>query len=397
VPLPVSPTTWPPGKDDEGVSTGKPLDGAADAISVSLRGLSEGAVAYRQRPSSGSALGGTRAMVSLIPAYSSEDARAFLDPQLPDGGTDAQGPGGDVGTPDISVTSQGAYDAALPYGTSVLDGTGDEAGPFDPVALDDRASAIAPDPVLDRGEDGALAAAWKIRVGTTQGIEVLERRADGTPGRSLLGSPLGGALGPLFLAGSGIGDAAIAFQQGAGRTTEIMGTAVDAPPSAFTVVTPIGWTRATTIPISWERAPSAISPVTYTVVVDDEEVRDGLTGITYALSRSQLPTGRHTVSVIAFDSRGQPTTGTSSDVLVDRAAPRPRLRVRGRTLRLTVSDGTRMSGVRSTRVQLGDGRTVSARASLTYRYPRAGRFTVAVQTTDRAGNRRTVRQRIRIR
>jgi hypothetical protein len=397
VPLIVSPQSWPWGDDDKGLPLGKPLNGSADAIAVSLRGLSEGAVAYRQQPSPGSVLTGTRALVSPIPSATSEQAAAFLDPQLGDGGTDAKAPTGNVGAPAVATSSAGAYDALLSVGTQVIDASGDEGGALDPVRLDDRSSSIAPEPVVARADDGALAAAWKVRVGDTQGIEILERRADGTPGRRLVGSPLGGALGPLDLAGSGLGDAAIAFQQGAGKTTEIMGTAIDAPPSAFTVVTPIGWTHAKRIPISWEAAPSAIGKVTYTLVVDDQEVQDGLTKLRYTLTSKDLTAGRHTVSVIAFDGQGQPTTGTSSDVLVDRTAPTAKLHVRGRTLRVTVSDGRKRSGVQSAALTVKHGRTVTGRASLRYRFTRAGTYAVSIRTTDKAGNHRTVRKRVRIR
>lgn len=227
IPLAVSPTRWP------NADTGTALDGPADAISVSMRGLSEGAVAVRQQPSPGAVLTGPRVFVNLIPAASTQEAATFLGPMLVDGGTDAALPpalaGGDVGAPAVAVSEDGAFDVALGLGSQAWDGTGTEAGATAPIRLDDGSSSLAPDPVLDRGADGALAAAWKVQLGGAQGVQVVERRADGTPLQRLVSSPSAGDLGPLLLGGSGLGDAAIAFQQGTAAATRIMGGSVDAP------------------------------------------------------------------------------------------------------------------------------------------------------------------------
>lgn len=393
VPLPVSPAKWP--STDAGI----PLNGAADAISVAMRGLSEGAVAFRQQPSPGSALQEPRAMVNVLPAAPSQNASAFIGPMLVDGGNDATGPGGAVGAPDVSVSGDGAFDVGLGYGTRLLDGNGSESGPAAPVRLDDGSSPIPPQGVLDRGEDGALAAAWKIQQGTAQGVQVLERRADGTPQQRLVSSPTAGDLGPLLLSGSGFGDAAVAFQQGTAAATRIMGTVVDAPPSSFTVSAPIDWTRATRVAISWDPPASAISTVTYSVLVDDQDVADNLRVPRFTASKADLPEGRHTVSVIATDGADQPTAGTSSDVLVDRTAPRVTLRVRGRTLSVSVKDARRRSGVApsATKVTFGDGTSAKGHSTYKHRYRRGRTYRVTVKTADKAGNKRTTTKRMRVR
>lgn len=400
VPLPVSPTLWPLAvKGPPEVAGGPALKGSADAISVSLRGLSEGAVAFRQQPSSGSLFSTARAFVGVLPSSTSQNAGAFVGPYLVDGGTDAKGPEGALGVPRVSVAGDGAFDVAIGAGTTVLDGQGDESASTAPVTLNTEDGGIPPDPLLDRGDDGALAAAWKAKIGSAEGVRVLERQADGTPSRQLFSTATGGELGALELSGSGLGDAAIAFQQGSGGNTAIAATAIDAPPAAFNVATPIGWQRARKIPIRWDAAPSAVGTVTYTVLVDDQDVADDLRTPAYMLTGDAVAPGTHSVSVIATDTAGQPTTGTSSDLQVDRAAPRASLRVRSRTLRITVSDGAQRSGVAAdgTRVRFGDGRTATGGRLVTHGFRRAGTYSVAVTTRDKAGNRRTVRQKVRVR
>lgn len=394
VPLPVSPVKWPL------TDAGLPLNGPADAISVAMRGLSEGAVAFRQQPSAGGVLTDPRTMVNLLPAAPSQNASAFLGAMVVDGGTDAaSGLTGGLGAPDVSVSGDGAFDVALGAGSRLLDGAGGEGGPVAPVRLDDGTSPIAPQGVLDRGEDGALAAAWKIQQGSAQGIQVLERRADGTPQQRLVSAPTAGDLGPLLLSGSGFGDAAIAFQQGTGSGTVIMGGAVDAPPSSFTVSAPIDWTRAKNIAISWDPPASAISTATYGVLVDDQDVADDLKVPRYVVKPADLPEGRHTVSVIATDAAGQPTAGTSSDVLVDRTAPKVTLRVKGRTLSIAVKDARGRSGASAsaTRVSFGDRRSGKGHTTFRHRYRRAGTYRVTVRTADKAGNKRTTTKRMRVR
>lgn len=400
VPLLVSPTLWPLAvKGPPEVAGGPALKGSADAISVSLRGLSEGAVAFRQQPSASSLFSTARIFVGVLPASTSQNAGAFVGPYLVDGGTDATGPEGNLGDPRVSVSGDGAFDIAVGAGTRVLNGLGDESGAKPPVTLNTEDGGIPPDPLLDRGDDGALAAAWKAKIGSAEGIRVLERQADGTPSRQLFSTTTGGELGPLDLSGSGLGDAAIAFQQGSGANTAIAATAIDAPPAAFNVATPIGWQRARRIPIRWDEAPSAIGKVTYTVLVDDQDVADDLTTPAYTLTGDAAAPGTHSVSVIATDTAGQPTTGTSSDLQIDRAAPRASFRVRGRALRITVSDGARRSGVAAggTRVRFGDGRTGGGTRAVTHRFRRAGTYSVTVRTRDTAGNRQTIRRKVRVR
>lgn len=153
------------------------------------------------------------------------------------------------------------------------------------------------------------------------------------------------------------------------------------------------------MPIGWDAAASAISRVTYSVAIDDQDVADGLRGTSYTILQKDLDEGTHTVSVIATDGAGQPTSGASSDVLVDRTAPRVSFSVRGRTLTVVAKDAAHRSGVAGSRTQIrfGDGKQAKGKAKVRHRFRKAGRYRVTVRTADKAGNAGTTRKTVRIR
>ena len=75
IPLLVSPQTF----------GNAPLRGDADAFSLDVTGFGEGAVAFRQQPGQGSALGGPHVFVNTIPEAFSDAAGQFAGPRLADG------------------------------------------------------------------------------------------------------------------------------------------------------------------------------------------------------------------------------------------------------------------------------------------------------------------------
>ena len=139
------------------------------------------------------------------------------------------------------------------------------------------------------------------------------------------------------------------------------------------------------------------------MLVDDREVAEGLTTTETILSGSEIPSGAHTIQVEATDSLGQVVDSVPATLRIDRTPPRVRVRVRGSSVTVRVSDGARgqSSGVNagSVHVSFGDGGRHSSahgRTVLGHRYAAGGSYTITVTASDRAGNRVSVRRRVRV-
>ncbi|HEY2631265.1 MAG TPA: PKD domain-containing protein, partial [Solirubrobacteraceae bacterium] len=110
--------------------------------------------------------------------------------------------------------------------------------------------------------------------------------------------------------------------------------------------------------------------------------------------------GVHSLQVEATDSLGQVVDSVPATLKVDRRAPRVKVKVSGSTLIVLVVDGARkeVSGVRnsSVHVRFGDGSVAHGHATLKHSYARGGLYTIVVSASDNAGNKRTVRKRVRV-
>ena len=406
IPLLVSPSSW----------DGAPLRGPADAFSLDVSGFGQAAVAFRQQPGQASRLDAPRVLVNEMPDVFSEKAGAFGQAQLVDGGARAG-----LGGPSVAVDPRGLFVTGFSSGAVTLLGSGDDAsvGPLE--RLDEGGSSIAGDPLVDLAETGAAVAAWRELRGAAGLVGVQERRADGVVEPASLSAPGGGEVKRLAMGGSGLGDAIVAWTQGSGANTQIAAAVVDAPPDPFLVLLPSGWQRKAGIPIAWDRTLNAIGGVRYSVSVDDEPVIENLRGLRARLSRDDVEDGRHRVQIFATDESGQETGSRNGRLLVDRNAPRMRLRRHGRRLTVMVTDGTRSegSGLRrgSVKVSFGDGRRGTSRVArlargdgrarggkkksatvrVRHTFDRAGRYRVRVKARDRAGNRALVTQVVGIR
>lgn len=380
---------------------GRPLRGPADAFSLDEAGFGEGAVAFRQQPGEGSTLKGPRVFVSLIPEAFSPEAGKFGEARLADGAGEGAAQG-TPGPPSVAVTPRGAFRTTFPLGTASLLVRGDEANVGPAARLDDGTSDVPGDPVVDVAPSGASVAAWKVRSGGRGGVALQEQRSDGVPELRTVTAARGGPVEQLLLSGSGFGDGAAAFVQGGERAAQVAAAIVDAPPTDFVVQTPIGFVRSRRYRLAWDPAVDAIGPVKYRVTVDDEAVTEGQTGTSLGLGARQLGEGRHTVQVVAIDGADQETASEPGEVRVDRRAPRARISgPPGRSVTVRISDGPRREAsgpvARSTTIAFGDGRSVRRVTRMRHRYARAGTFRLVVRTRDRAGNRATIRMRVRVR
>lgn len=390
--LDVSPTSY----------NGHPLNGPADELSVDVAGFGQGAVAWRQQPAPGSGFAHARVFEAEIPSSFDPHGSAFGAARAVDGSPSADGPGAGVGAISMAVDGKGGFDVGYASGVQSFDAPGSESASSSaskPVRLD-SGSEVPGEPVLTRADDGALAASWKVQVHGAGAVAVLERRSDGTPNRSLVAAPHGGAVHALAIGGSHRGDAVFGFLQGDGANAQIAAVVVRAPPGEFVTSAPSSWVRSARIPFQWEVPLAGAGSISYAVLVDDQEVAESVGGAEYTLTREEISDGVHTVQVEATDSLGQVVDSVPATVKVDRTPPHARVRVRGGSVTVTVIDGPRgqCSGVRagSVRVQFGDGASAGRRTVLRRGYARAGTYVLVITAADNVGNRRTVRRRVRV-
>jgi hypothetical protein len=378
---------------------GHPLNGPVDEFSLDLAGFGQGALAWRQQPAPGSGFTRPRVFEAEIPSSFDPHGSVFGAAKPVDGPASADGPTEALGPLSMAVDGKGGFDVGFGTGHSSFDAGGSQSGITAPVRLD-AGSEVPGDPVLTRADDGALAAAWKLQSHGSGAVAVLERRADGTPNRSLVAAPRGGAVHQLSVGGSHRGDAIFGFLQGDGPLAQIAAVVVRAPPGEFVTSAPSSWVRSTKLPLQWEVPLAGAGAIGYSILVDDQEVAEGITGNAYTLTRSQVSSGVHTVQVQATDSLGQVVDSVPATLRVDRSAPRVRVRARGSVITVRVLDGARgqVSGVRpgSVRVSFGDGGSGHGRLRFKHSYARAGSYTIVVSASDVAGNKGVVRERVRV-
>ena len=380
----VSPSTW---KD-------QPLAGGRRPVLARLGGLRPGRdrlppAARARRP----AQRHPRIMLATIPETSSPAAAAFGAPRIVDGSGDAAPA---VGPGPAAVAVDRAGDTVTAFGVaqrSVLTGA-DDRSVRAPERLDDGRTSIPGNPAVDLAASGAVVGAWQVRRGSTGGIGLTERRADGVPDTQALAAPAGGIVTGFALAGSGLGDGIVGWMQGG----QIAAVVVDAPPDPFAVQTPTEFVR-TPPEVTWDMPAHAIGGVNFAVTLDDDTVSENLRGTKLALRRRDLDDGVHVLQVVATDAGGQETTSRPADLKVDTRRPRVRVqRFRNRLVQVTVSDGPRAStsGVEnaSVRVSWGDGKRTNGRRRPSHRYTGGGPFRVTVSARDRAGNRVSVKRTV---
>jgi hypothetical protein len=406
IPMQASPSAW----------EGAPLRGAADAFSLDVAGFGEASVAFRQQPGQASKLSAPRLMVSELPDSISDAAGAFEPPLLVDGSVRSE-----LSAPSVAVDPRGLFVAGFSAGSTSLLGSGDDVAAEPVERLDEGASSVAGDPLVDLAETGAAVAAWRELRGGVGSVAVQERRADGVVEPTTLSAPHGGGVGRMVLGGSGLGDAILAWEQGSGANAQIAADVVDAPPNPFLVLLPEGWKRKRKIRIAWDHSLNAIGGVKYSVSVDDEPVLESGKCRSARLGPDDIDDGRHRIQIFAIDDAGQETGSRRGILKVDRTPPAVKLRRHGLRLVVAVGDGPRResSGLRrgSVSVSFGDGARASASASrnhprrsarrrgkakpVTVReahaYAHGGRYRVVVKARDRAGNATLFKRTVGIR
>lgn len=371
------------------------LNADADGFSMHVTSFDATAFAVRQQPpSDGKGFTRTRVYVNQLPNEFDPKAGALEGARPVDGGG-ANGPVGGVGPVAIGSGADGSWDLGFGSGSSSFDIRGAEGHVGRPARLDDGRSSLPGDPLVGRADSGGAVLAWPVDAG----VSVLERDPDGTPTQQEISANTGGAVHATDLAASDFGDAVIGFLQGDGAGQTIDAGTVNAPPGAFNVSTPPTWVNSKHLLLQWDPSPHGMTPVSYTVLIDDQDVADGLHRLSYRLNRSQIPSGIHTVSISATDPSLQATDSPTALLMIDRRPPRVSISTRSGRLVVRLSDGPRhqVSGLSpgSTVVRWGDGHSSSGTSRLSHAYSRPGSYLVKVSASDNAGNSVHFKRRVR--
>jgi PKD domain len=374
---------------------GSPVNGDADAFSLSAGASGAAVVAYRQQSAPGSAFSSPRVLENELSTSTDPAAGDFEGAQPIDGGL------GGVGVPGVALTEPGLFSADF-GATGTLEqvvGTLTYLAPPLSVGLasggDRPGVTIAP--------DGSTVSAWPSSDGFGQPVVHLQQSlADGRSDSGTAAANVGGPISNLKLAGSGEGDALVAFQQGQGADTQIAANVVQAPPGPFSPLVPLSWVKPRGAVVSWLPPTDEFGALTYTLLVNGVVRRRDMYANRYRFDPATLKTGVYQVSVVATDASGQQTMSSTASLEVDRTPPHVRLTRSGRHVEVTISDGSldRNSGVNPGRTwaRFGDGtrRTLAQvqwfpipHGVATHTYRGTGRFTITVHAVDNAGNTKT--------
>ncbi len=369
-----------------------PINEDADAPSVSVSQVGQADVAYRQAAGRGSSLPGPRIFLNTLANGEATNGTEFAGATVADGSV----PGGSnasVGRPSVDIDEQESvrliYDdngtPRVVQGSDLgLTGTISLGTPF--VGSNLAPAAELPSASVMDPEGGGVSAWPSENAQKAPELGVREDFPGGGVQTGLISGGAGGPIGALAVGRSGLGDGLVAFQQGALGDAAIVGSEISATPGQFVTSSPKGWIRPAQALVSWERAPSANGPLTYTVVLDGHRL--GTPGGVSALRISPhlLPPGRHKLQLLVTDRYGQSTLTTPSTLSIDGppAVSFSKAGARG-AIAVAVTDG--QSGVAggSVEISFGDGHRARGRARLKHRYAQSGRYTITVRARDRLG------------
>jgi hypothetical protein len=288
------------------------------------------------------------------------------------------------------------------------DGAGDGT-----LRVDSLQNNSAPDAVPAMAGANTDLIAWQEDAGAGAQPEIrLRYSPDGlTFGPQLvISSP---ALGPtdaatgLVAAGDYSGNAAVAWAQGTGDSTQIVADQLYEPPGSFSASTKFRYVRSVRPVLTWSQSREHWGPMRYAVTIDGTQAFQ--TGATSLRVPATLGQGPHTWLVSATNPAGQAVTTKAARIWVDTVPPAVRFSLRGSRRvgsvqhlyvsytdsPVSVSPGT-ASGTANVLVRWGDGSTGHIHHAGAHVYARAGHYRLTVLVTDHAGNRATVVRTIKI-
>ncbi len=254
---------------------------------------------------------------------------------------------------------------------------------------------------------------WQRDPGPFGSPEIRLRYSDGGAGlgsETVLSTP---DLGPadaargLVAAGDVSGDAAVAWVQGTGSDTRIVAAQMYMNPGTPAPTTTFQYSRTRQPLLSWSAARAQWGPINYTTYIDGRPL-PALTGLSVR-PPLPLPDGAHSWEITATNPVGVQKSSLTGTVWVDVVPPAVRVSVSGRRrvaseLHATVNatdapppvPRSAASGIADVFIDWGDGARFHITKGKYHAYKRARRYTIRVVVDDRAGNRTTVKQTIRV-
>jgi hypothetical protein len=378
---------------------GAPIGQDAEAPSVAISRLGQAEVAYRQDAGPGSPLPGPRIFLNTLPDGESANGAEFLGASVVDSEVSG-GAGASIGPPSIDLDEK--RDLRLLYdsnGTPRVIESNDRGlttalslGP--PFAGAEQSAASVMNPA------GGGVSAWPSA--DAQGnpaVAVREDFSDGAVQTALVGGGAGGEIGELAVGRSGLGDGIVAFRQGPLGDAAIVATQVTAPPEQFVLDVPKVWVKPSQAVVSWQPAPSADGPLSYTVVLDGRRLPTPAGAFEMHLDPRGLGSGRHSVQVLATDRDGQATLTPPSTLMVDGQPPAVKVTPArgGDAVSVRVSDPYSGVDAGAVRVSFGDGGHAAGRMLLRHRYAHPGVYQIVVDVRDKLGNQAVVRRLVSVR
>jgi hypothetical protein len=259
--------------------------------------------------------------------------------------------------------------------------------------------------------------AWQQDPGTTGPAEIrlrYEPRASGLGPETVVSSPASGptdAARGLSAAGDVGGDAAVAWVQGTGASSQIVVAQLYQPPGSVSPAKLLTYSRSHQPLLTWSLAAGRWGPDRYTVSVDGTQI--GQTTATSIRVPSALTDGPHRWQVTAVNPAGVTGSSGVARVFVDTVAPTLAVTRSGKlgvgatvTVTLRYRDAPPAglpardaSGVAKLTIRWGDGTVVNLKPGThrnAHAYRRPGRHRITVVVTDRAGNSRTVVKIVKI-
>jgi hypothetical protein len=306
------------------------------------------------------------------------------------------GPGSSA--PVIAMDERGFGQAVLAAGDGTIIASTLEHDTFGVPFRLDAGGGTEPQVAVSERQD--IAVAWLFGAGQVAGRYRSEDRQVGP--ETLLSAPELGSVAPgsLKMASDRAGDDAVAMLQGDAGARRLTVSVYDRPPGAPFIYSSTRFQKRKRPELKWRGGLDLLGTPTYNVMVDGQ-LWGTSSSPSYRVVRP-LSEGVHRLRIVQVDRRGQTALSRERFIRVDTAAPRLRIKLRGKrrrgsTLKLTATalDG-HGSGINYVEIDWGDksGRVRAARASHRYR---AGRFTLTVKAVDKVGNvsRRTIKLRIK--
>lgn len=325
-----------------------------------------------------------------------------------------------AGDPGVAMTEYGAgfvTSEGQPSNDVFAMGLGGNGAPGSTSQINAASGTTAPYPVPAVAGVFSELIAWQQNPGSAGPAEIRVRyqpRGSALGPELVVSSPSHGATDAargLAAGGDVGGDAAVAWVQGTGASTQIVVGQLYEPPGAAAPAQSFSYSRSAQPVLSWSPAPTGWGPLTYTVTIDGANA--GQTGADSLRLAAALRDGRHSWLITASDPAGLSRASPVAAVFVDTVSPLATAKVSGsRTAGSPIALGLRYrdappaglpaadaSGVAKLTIRWGDRTTTRVRPG-THRTPHtyrsAGRYRIMVTVTDRAGNARTVVLHIKI-